>query len=172
MVNKMIKAVKNYEIWCISGISVSKWPAYVHESVQWWWDEMKLFLYEAFWSNIKMLSNPFALDDSSFLRKGQLVFPSNGCLREDFYNMHWFYYITECFWELKSCCKNLQSWSTDWPVNVMRSNLGEIGLSRPIVCSVFCFQDAVLFAAVVPALCRALKHCLATLWCTLWWSWP
>lgn len=33
----------------------------------------------------------------------------------------------------------------------------------------FCFQDAVLFAAL--ALHRALKL-LATLWCTLWWSWP
>lgn len=36
-----------------------------------------------------MLSNRFALD-RSFLPKGQLVFPSNGCLREDSYNMHWF----------------------------------------------------------------------------------
>lgn len=31
-----------------------------HESVQWWWDKIKLFLSKAFWGNIKMLSNPFA----------------------------------------------------------------------------------------------------------------
>lgn len=61
-----------------------------HESVQWWWDKIKLFLSKAFWGNIKMLSNPFALDDRSLWPKGQSVFPSNGCLREDAYNMHWF----------------------------------------------------------------------------------
>lgn len=152
-----------------------------HESVQWRWDKIKLFLSESFWGNTNMLSNPFALDDRSLLPKGQSVFPSNGCLREDSYNMRWFccherhgvFLGTQKDSVTLWLCENLQSWSADWPVNVRQSNLGESGLiRRPTVCSVFCFQDAVLFAAVVPALHRALKRRSATLWCTLWWSWP
>lgn len=89
-----------------------------------------------------MLSNPFALDDRHFFYlKVNWCFPlmaasgktpitcTDSAVMKD----------TESFWEPKSCCKNLQSWSADWPVNATQSNLDEIGLIRRlIVCSVFC----------------------------------
>lgn len=114
-----IKAVTIYEIFCISVCASNWWPAYVHVSVQWWWIYIQLFVPIAFGSNVQLINNTFTLGDRSFLPKGQSVIPSDGCLREGFFNTPSLCSKERHRVHLKNQMSlwDLQSWSAHWPIN-------------------------------------------------------